>query len=239
MVFSQWSFHRSAKAHGEKTTHRDYQGGSILQQWENLSNLDIEPEIALTLDLQRISIKIHSEAAANISLDPFLEIFGRWRADKAHAAQWIDLADYAHVPKGPGIMLIGVKAMFAFDLADPAPGLLYVTRRSLAGTPEQRIQAALRNALDLSKRITAEKNYPGAAKLRTDSIELRFPDRLITPNTAATDVALRPAINTVLSATLGAGAFHPTPVADAGSAYGYDIKAAKSESLDALLARLA
>lgn len=192
----------------------------------------------MSIDLQRISIKIHSEAAASVSLDPFLEIFGRWRADKTHPAEWLDLADYAHVPKGPGVMLIGVKAMYAFDLADPAPGLLYVTRRGLSGTPEQRIKAALRTALDLAQRITAEKSYPAAAKLRTGSIELRLLDRLLTPNTPATDAAMRPAIDAALNTAFGAGAYRLTAVADSGSAFGYDIRTAKAESLEMLLARI-
>jgi hypothetical protein len=196
-----------------------------------------ELETALTLDLQRISIKIHSEAAANISLDPYLEIFGRWRADKTHPAEWIDLADYAHVPKGPGIVLIGLKAMFSFDMADPAPGLAYVSRRGLSGSPEQRIRQVLRAGFDLASRITAEKNYPAAARLRTDSLELRFPDRLTTPNTPATDAALGPAIQAALDTVFGSGAYQLTPVADGGCAFGYDVRAAKAEPLAALLSR--
>ncbi len=190
----------------------------------------------MPIDLQRISIKILSEAKADISLTSFLDIFGRWRADKAHAAEWVDLADYAHVPRGPGIMLVGLKVNFAFDLADPAPGTLYVTRKGLTGTHEQRIKAALRGAFDLSKRLAAEKNYP-AARLCTDALELRFPDRLFTPNTKATDAELRPAIDAALNAALGACQL--TAVSDAGASYGYNIKAAKAEPLDALLARLA
>jgi hypothetical protein len=192
----------------------------------------------LSIDLQRISIKIHSEAPANISLDPFLEIFGRWRADKTHPAEWIDLADYAHVPKGPGIVLIGLKAMFGFDLDDPAPGLLYVTRRGLSGSSEDRIKTALRSAFDLSRCMISEKNYPVAAKLCTDSLELRFPDRLVSPNDASTDAALPMSIDAVLNATLGAGAYQLKRNENSGSSYGYDIKTAKADSLDSLLVRL-
>jgi hypothetical protein len=190
------------------------------------------------MELQRISIKIHSEAAANISLDPFLDIFGRWRHDKAHPAEWLDLADYAHVPKGPGVVLVGVKALFSFDLTDPAPGLLFITRRGLSGTTEQRFKYALRHALDLSQRITAEKNYPAAAKLRTDSLELRCIDRLVTPNTPATDAALKPALEAALNAVFGTGSYQLSPAATDGSPYGYNIKAAKAEPLEALYSRV-
>lgn len=192
----------------------------------------------MSIDLQRISIKIHSEAPAGVPLDPFLEIFGRWRADKTHPAEWIDLADYAHVPKGPGIVLIGIKALFSFDLTDPAPGLLYITRRGLAGTPEQRIKTALRSALDLSQRITAEKNYPAAAKLRTNSLELRLLDRLVTPRTPATDTAMKPAIEAALNATFGSGGYQLTPAPADGSPYGYNVRAGSAEPLEALHARL-
>jgi len=192
----------------------------------------------LTIDLQRISVKILSEAPQSVSLSPFLEIFAHWRAEKNHPAEWIDLADYAHVPRGPGIMLVGLKANVAFDLADPAPGILYVTRKGLDGTYEQRLHAALRAALELSRRLIAEKNYPASAKLRTDSLELRFPDRLLTPNNKDTDAELRPAVDAALNALFGAGGYKLTPFPDSTQTYGFAIQATKAETLSALLERL-
>ncbi|MBI4460417.1 MAG: hypothetical protein HY648_10215, partial [Acidobacteria bacterium] len=67
-------------------------------------------------NLQRIQIKILSGAPAGLSLDPFIEIFGRWRKE-SHPAEWVDLADYAHVPRGPGIVLIGQRCNFSVDMA--------------------------------------------------------------------------------------------------------------------------
>ena len=65
-----------------------------------------------------------------------------------------------HVPKGPGIVLVGVKALYSFDLTDPAPGLLYISRRGLAGSAGQRFKFALRHALELGPVITKNTSVP-------------------------------------------------------------------------------
>src|SRR5262249_37485037 len=83
---------------------------------------DRRPAISDRLDLQKIAVKILSNAPATVSLDPFIAIFGRWRTETDHPAQWLDLADYAHMPRGPGIVLVGRNANFSFDLGSAAPG---------------------------------------------------------------------------------------------------------------------
>ena len=36
------------------------------------------------MELQRINVKLFTDAGGNIALDPFLDIFSRWREDSAH-----------------------------------------------------------------------------------------------------------------------------------------------------------
>lgn len=189
-------------------------------------------------DLQRIQIKILTNAPHGLKLDSFIEIFGRWRAEKHHPAGWVDLADYAHVPRGPGIVLIGQRCNFSFDMADPAPGLLYFAKKGLAGSPSARVVAAIQSCLELSKRLIAEPEFPAGVELRTDAFELSFPDRLETPNTPATEEELRPAVRHALDALCGANGYELTPQADPKQSYGFSIRAKKAEPLGALLERL-
>ena len=188
-------------------------------------------------DLQRIQIKIASDAPAGLSLDPFLAIFARWRKEP-HPAEWVDLADYAHLARGPGIMLIGQRCSLSFDLAAPGPGILYAARKGLAGSYAERVASALRGCLELSKRLTAEPEYPREARLRTDSLEIRFNDRLETPHLESTDAELRPAILEALSALYGAGEYGLTPQADPREFYGFAVRAKKAEPLAVLLERV-
>jgi len=186
-----------------------------------------------------------ADAPAGVSLDGFIEIFGRWRKEKHPSAalgtgeaDWVDLADYAHLPRGPGIVLVGHRCSIAFDLADPGPGILYTARRGLTGSHAERLGAAFAWCLEFAKRLTGEPEFPKDVRLRTGELELRFNDRLETPNTPETDAELRPAVEQVLSKLIGAGGYDLGRASD-DAIYGFAVQAKKSEPLDALLGRLA
>lgn len=200
---------------------------------------------ALTMDLQRIHIKMLTDAPVSLSLEPFVEIFGRWRHDKNHPAGWVDLADYAHVPRGMGIVLVGFQANFSFDMCDDqgrsAPGLLYAAKKGLIGTYTERIASALLSCLSLSQRLVAEKEFPQQVHLRTDALEIRFPDRLVTPNTKETYMELCPAVLQVIDRMYGAGTsgrYQLVPVSDPAKVLGCSIRAKSAEPLATLLQRL-
>ena len=190
------------------------------------------------LDLQRIHIKILSDAPQDLKLEPFITIFGRWRADKSHPAGWVDLADYAHVPRGTGIVLAGYHANIAFDMTGPAPGVLYVSRNGLSGDLAARIRSAFASCFELSSKLIAEKEFPKGVKLVTDSMELRFPDRLVTPDTPGTDAEVRAPIEAVVKQLFGEHRAMLTRESTGGSAYGFSVRASSAEPLDSLLARL-
>ena len=189
-------------------------------------------------DLQRIQIKFLTNAPRDLNLEPFVAIFGRWRADQKHPADWVDLADYAHVPGGASIVLAGKNANFAFDMSPPAPGILYVARKGLNGTPAERIALALRSSIDMSRRLVAEPDFPKGVHLLIGAMELSFPDRLETPNTSATDQELRPVIEQILHKALGSGGYDLTWQADPRLAYGVSVRSKNKEPLEALLQRL-
>ena len=188
-------------------------------------------------DLQRIQIKIAADAPSGLRLDPFLEIFARWRKEP-HPAEWVDLADYAHLPRGPGIVLVGQRCNVAFDLADPGPGILYTAKKGFTGSHAERLNAAMEWCLEFSKRLIAEPEFPKDVRLRSDSLELRFNDRLETPNTHETDAELRPAVVEVLNALFGADGYDLRPFGNRADFYGFTVRAKKAEPLDALIKRL-
>ena len=82
-------------------------------------------------------------------------------------------------------MLIGQRCNFSFDMGGPGPGILYAAKKGLTGSHPARILAAIEWCLALSNLLVAEEEFPPGVRLRTDSLELRFQDRLETPNTAA------------------------------------------------------
>ena len=186
-------------------------------------------------NLQRIQIKVATDAPPGLKLNPFLEIFGRWRKEKDDPAEWVDVADYAHIPRGPGIVLIGQRCNFSFDLADPGPGILYTAKRGLNGSHQEKILTSFQWCLDLAERLAAEKDFPKDVHLRTDSLEIRFNDRLETPNSPSTDQELQLPLRSVLEILFGRNGYELTPQIDPLQCYGFTVVTKRAEPLEVLL----
>ena len=189
------------------------------------------------MELQRVNVKLFTDAPEQVVLDPFLDIFARWREDAGHPSRWVDLADYAHIPRGPGVMIIGKQGNLALDLADPGPGILYANKENLEGTVEDRILETFRRCLALTAVLTAEPEYPSDLKPRPGFWELSFNDRLETPNTDATDRLLRPAVEATVGRLLGTD--HTLiRQTDPQRRYGFVIHSDEVTSLDVLSSKL-
>ncbi len=144
-------------------------------------------------DLQRIDVKLLLDAPAAPDLDPFLTIFDRWRRVEDHPCDWVDLADYAHMAQGPGILLAGKRDRYAVNLNPPGPGLLTSTQSGLSGGLRERFAAALRRARELNAALTSEPEFPADFQTREGCWEIFVNDRLGFPNDDATDARIRPA----------------------------------------------
>lgn len=192
----------------------------------------------MELDLQRIHVKMVADAPANLNLDPFLAIFGRWRHDSDHPAQWVDLADYAHMAKGPGIVLIGKQGDFSVNRDDPGLGLLYAGKKDFEGPLGKRIAEAFRRCLGLAESLLAEPEYPAALKVQTGVWEIFINDRLQFPNTSETDRLLREPIQSALDSLFGRDGYSLTRDMDPQRRYACSIRAQEAGELADLLERV-
>ena len=176
------------------------------------------------MDLQRIDVKLLLDTPAAPNLDAFLVIFDRWRQRKDHPCDWVDLADYAHMPTGPGILIAGKRDTFSINLNPPGPGLLTSTRRGLAGTLEDRFREAFRRAAELNAAVLVEPEFPSVFLPCTGVWEVFLNDRLQFPNTEESDRLVRPA----LAAALGVDPLAVRRHADRGGRLGYSVRSAGS-----------
>jgi len=186
------------------------------------------------MDLQRIDLKALLDAPRDVNLDALLAIFGRWRNDKDHPAQWVDLADYAHMSRGAGIVLVGKQGMFGVTRFDPGLALFYSGRAGYEGPCEQRVVESFRRHLALTKALFAEPDYPAALKTLSGTWELSVNDRLDFPNSEETDRLLRPAIEAALDKLFGRGSYQMIPENDRQRRYGFALHA-NSADLNLLL----
>jgi hypothetical protein len=153
---------------------------------------------ATTADIVRIGAKLYAENPGVIVPDDYVPLFHGWIQRRVLDGTPIDVADYKHVPDGPGIMLIGHEADRALDFGEGRPGIVYQRKREGEGTLEERFAAAIAAADRTAADIEADPAANGV-RFSRDEILLRVNDRLRAPNGDTALEELRPAIVAALA----------------------------------------
>jgi hypothetical protein len=142
--------------------------------------------------VQHINLKIFIENPAAIDLADAVGVFHQWIKDGVCPEMLVDVADYLHVPAGPGILLIGHEANYSLDDHDSRPGLLYNRKAALDGTFQSRLAQAHEAALAACDRLEQDPAFGGKLKFNRNALEVFVNDRLLAPNSEDTWQALEP-----------------------------------------------
>jgi len=149
----------------------------------------------------KFQVKLYTRAG-DIDLEKLIPVFHEWiRAKRISDELLIDVADYAHVPQGPGVVLIGHQSDYYLDVADDRPGLLYSRKRGFDGDFQAGIDDAFQRALTACELLEAERSLD--LEFATDEVLFRVQDRLNAPNEEATYADYRPALEQASSAFFG------------------------------------
>jgi len=158
------------------------------------------------MDSSKLSVKYFFHDADAVEQEAFVPVFHRWIQGHALPGhQLIDVADYAHVPEGPGIVLVSHEANLSTDEVGHRRGLLYFRKTPIEGNLEARLREVFRSALLAAKLLQDDEALAGKVTFRTDELHLRIHDRLLAPNTAQTFAAVKPALERFLSTLYGGG----------------------------------
>lgn len=149
----------------------------------------------------KVQVKVYAKEG-EIKLDKLVPVFHEWiRANKIPDELLIDVADYAHVPQGPGVVLIGHQSDYYLDVADNRPGLLFSRKRGFNGDFEAGIHDAFWRALKACRFLEEESSL--GFEFATDEVLFRVQDRLNAPNEDVTYDAYRPALERTARAFFG------------------------------------
>jgi hypothetical protein len=138
----------------------------------------------------KIDLKLFLDDASDVDLEALIPVFHRWIQAQDLDDTLIDVADYRHVPNGPGVILVAHDAQYAMDTADGRVGLLYRRRRETLAIHQDirsmtnRLRSVMRSALSSCQRIEAESSGPQPLRFRGNELLLSFNDRLAAPNNA-------------------------------------------------------
>jgi len=138
------------------------------------------------MDAQHLNVKIYASAAPE-ELGGAIAVFHRWIQENVCEELAIDVADYRHVPCGPGVILICHQANYSLDWGpENRLGLLYNRKARVDGSTEEKLAQAFAAALKACRRLESEPEFAGKLRFDAGDVAVTVNDRMLAPNTDAT-----------------------------------------------------
>jgi len=138
------------------------------------------------MQLHHVNVKLLVQNAEVADLEPLIPVFHSWIENQNGDELLIDVADYTHVPAGPGVVLIGHEGNYSVDNSGNRLGVRYNRKAVQHGNNLDVLTQATRAALTACQRLEAEPRLTGKFRFNGQDIEIFINDRLVAPNDAAT-----------------------------------------------------
>ena len=192
------------------------------------------------MELQHFNVKLFVKNSSDVDLEPLIPIFHSWIEGQVREELLLDVADYRHVPEGPGIALIGHEANYSVDNAGNRLGIRYNRKKELEGSNQDRLKQAMRAALTACQLLEREPRLAGNLQFNGQEIEVSINDRLLAPNTDETRQAVEAELQ-ILSRELFGDAkceYRWSSASDPRKLFAISIKSAQPFETSALLSNL-
>lgn len=153
--------------------------------------------------MQHVNLKLFAESPYPENLTAAISIFHRWIQQKSLPGMLIDVADYAHVPKGPGVFLIAHEYHLSLDQTGGRLGLLFNRRIGWDGDSVDALRSAYNFVTAAARKIEGEPEFSGKLQFGSSELEIILNDRLLYPNNDSTFEAIADDLNTFLQEVFG------------------------------------
>lgn len=190
------------------------------------------------MDLHKFGIKFYAADAEQLDILKLIPMYHRWIQQNALEDLLIDVADYSHVPAGPGVMLIAHEGNYALDEADHERGVVYYSKHRLAGELPARLARVASKALKAGQLMSADAELEGALKLPGNRLQFFSNDRLVAPNTDAAYAELEPSLKAFLDQLYAGARYSVARETDQRERLSVRVHAEAEVALETLLARL-
>ncbi len=190
---------------------------------------------------KRLSVKffLSPDPEAPVELEPFIPLFHRVIQQGSVPGLLLDVADYMHVPAGPGVVLIGHDVDYAIDGAGGRAGLLTLRKRAGNEPLGELLRDTLHKALSCVRAIEAD----GSAKVSfaVDAVRIDVVDRLVAENIADAFEAMKAEVEPVFEALYGDATLEFTRSGedDPRKLLGVHVAAEAASDVDTLIRRVA
>ena len=145
------------------------------------------------MDSSRISIKLFVENDEHFKLEDVVPVFHRWI--QTHAIEdhlLIDVANYAHVKDGPGIVLVAHEGNFSLDTRGGRLGFTYQRKQQIQDSFDERVRRVFETTINAAALLQGAPPTGARLKFRGDELEFRICDRLFAPNDTETLEDVKP-----------------------------------------------
>lgn len=129
---------------------------------------------------KRLRIRLPLNTPANFDITDIVPVFHHWIQAKTVPGLLIDVADYKHVPNGPGIFLIGDEGDYSLEQVDGRFNLVYDRKRQTGGDLSESIRILFETAQVAGEALKAESDL--GVSVADEAAELTLLDRLQYPN---------------------------------------------------------
>jgi hypothetical protein len=190
------------------------------------------------MELQHVNFKLRIAQAGETDLAPLIPVFHNWIQSQVFGDLLLDVADYRHVPAGPGIIVIGDQGDYSVDQTDDRLSVRYNRKAPLEGSNQDRLRQAARAALAACQRLEAEPGLEGRFRFNGREIEVFFNDRLVAPNSEETRRAAQPELDAFFGKLLNGAQYSLSYDGDARRLFSVVATSSRSFQASELLANL-
>lgn len=147
------------------------------------------------MSVQRVGLKVFLGDGGDLPQRELIPVFHRWIREQCVPDHLlIDVHDYSHVFRGPGILLVAHEGNFSLDWAEDRPGLYYYRKRPLGNGSRVPLETLVETTLRSCLLLERDETFNGALRFKTDEFLVSFNDRLLAPNTEDGKRSLGPAV---------------------------------------------
>mgnify|MGYP000317993773 CR=1 FL=1 len=150
---------------------------------------------------KRLKIRLPLLAPNDFDIASIIPVFHRWIHNKSVPGLLIDVADYKHVPNGPGILLIGDEGDYSLDQADGRLSLVYDRKRQTGSELSESIRLVMEGVTAARRALEAETEL--GLRVADEAIQIIILDRLQYPNNAEIFDSVKGAVGAVVASAHG------------------------------------
>ena len=135
------------------------------------------------MQLQKFGVKLFLNTNGNYDSKDFIPVFHSWIQEQVVSDHLlIDVADYSHIPDGPGVMLIAHEGHFSLDQENHQPGIMYMRKTDIMGDFTERFKNVLEIVIQAANNLS-DNNINKEVDFISNSFRFITNDRRIAENT--------------------------------------------------------